>query len=207
MSVLSLYKRFIKNVNYYFSRIISKRSREGADLSFLPSQFIIFDLETTGLNPDRHEIIEIGAVRVNRDSDNHDTFSALVKCEKKIPQKISELTGITCEMLETQGDSLEEAIEQFLNFAGDLRLVAFNAPFDYAFLSKAISRFGKKVENPLSCALDMPRRAWPNQKSYKLEKLAALGGLHTQGTHRALKDCELTLTVYCAAANKLRCIE
>jgi DNA polymerase III epsilon subunit family exonuclease len=186
---------------------INSHSRTNPDISFLPEQFIVFDLETTGLNPEKHEIIEIWAVKVNRDSNEHDTFTIIVRPNKKIPRRISEITGITSEMLQTEGNSLESAIEEFMQFAGNLRLVAFNAPFDYAFLSNAVLRFGKCLENPVSCALDMAKRAWPGLRSYKLGNLATIGGLNTQGTHRALKDCELTITVYCAAANKLRCIE
>jgi DNA polymerase III epsilon subunit family exonuclease len=178
-----------------------------SDLSFLPTQFVVFDLETTGLNPEKHEIIEISAVRVNVGSDVHDTFTSLVRSKKKVPKRITEITGITSEMLETQGDSLEVAIGEFIKFAGNLRLVAFNAPFDYAFLSKAALRFGITIDNPVSCALDMARRAWPKLKSYKLAKLANTGGLDTKGIHRALKDCELTVTVYAAAAAKLRSID
>jgi DNA polymerase III epsilon subunit family exonuclease len=186
---------------------IKSHPRNNPDISFLPEQFIVFDLETTGLNPEKDEIIEIGAVKVNRDYNKHDTFTILVRPNKKLPKRISEITGITSEMLQSEGDSLEIAIKEFLQFAGNLRLVAFNAPFDYAFLLNAVSRFGKCLENPISCALDMAKRAWPGLRSYKLENLANLGGLNNQGTHRALKDCELTITVYCAAANKLRSIE
>jgi DNA polymerase III epsilon subunit-like protein len=126
---------------------------------------------------------------------------------QNIPKRITEITGITSEMLEDQGDSIEVAIEEFMSFANDLRLVAFNAPFDLAFLTKAAIKCGKKIDNPVSCALDMVRRAWPGRKSYRLMDLSTDGGLMTKGNHRALKDCELTITVYGAAAAKLRCIE
>jgi DNA polymerase III subunit epsilon len=193
-------------VSYLYFRSKQSRHRK-IDLSFMPKQFVVFDLETTGLNPEKHEIIEISAVKVNIGSDVHDTFTSLVRSKKKVPKRITEITGITSEMLETQGDSLEVAIGEFIKFAGDLRLVAFNAPFDHAFLSKAASQLNIKIDNPVSCALDMARRAWPGLKSYKLAKLANTGGLDTKGIHRALKDCELTITVYGAAAAKLRSIE
>jgi DNA polymerase III epsilon subunit family exonuclease len=177
------------------------------DLSFLPSQFVVVDVETTGLDPHKHQIIEIGAIKVNRDSNNHVTFQALVKCNGKLPRKISEMTGITADMLEKDGGPLDTAIAEFLEFAGDLRLVAFNAPFDLAFLSKAASQIEKRIENPISDALDMARRAWPGRKSYRLVHLARDGGLSTDGMHRSLNDCRLTVTVYCAAAAKLRALE
>jgi len=183
--------------------LLRNKSQKNADISLLPEQFVVVDIETTGLEPEKHEIIEICAIKVNRDSKVHTTFSALVKPEKKASKKITELTGITNEMLESEGEKLESAMTEFLNFVGDLRLVYYNAPFDHTFLTNAANLIEKKIENPVSCALDMSRRAWPELKSYKLANLAAMGGLNTNGNHRALKDCELTMTVYAAAATKL----
>lgn len=181
---------------------------EKVDLRILPEHFIVVDIETTGLNPETHEIIEIGAVKVNRDSNLHTTFTALIKPNKeKIPKKITEITGITSEMLERDGENLNDVMAEFLSFAGRLRLVYFNAPFDQSFLSKAANAIGAKIENPVSCALDMARRAWPGLKSYKLADLAEIGGFNTKGSHRALKDCELTISIYAAAAHKLQLIE
>lgn len=169
--------------------------------SVLPASFIVFDLETTGLNPERHEIIEIAAIRVSRDSTTHDTWQALVKPSRKISKKITEITGISQEMLDG-GDSLEDALTGFLAFAGDLRLVCYNAEFDMAFLKQAAIRCGKSVNNPVSCALNMARRAWPGRKSYRLTDV--MSGFSTHGAHRALKDAELTVTVYGAAAVELK---
>jgi DNA polymerase III subunit epsilon len=183
-----------------------KSKSTAIDLSVLPPQFVVVDVETTGLDSKKHQIIEIGAVKVNRDSDHHTTFQVFVKLNDKLPRKIAEMTGITTEMLEREGESLEVAIAEFLEFAGNLRLVAFNAPFDLAFLSRAAAQIEKRVENPVSDALDMARRAWPGRRSYRLADLSRGGGLATKGNHRTLKDCQLTMTVYCAAASKLKSI-
>lgn len=174
-----------------------------ANLSHLPPQFVIVDVETTGLSPEWHQIIEIGAIKVNRDSDNHTTFQTLVKCKGRVPKKITAMTGITAEMLEQDGLPLADAMKQFLDFAGNLRLVAYNAPFDLAFLSNAAKAINREIENPVSDALTMARRAWPRRRSYRLVHLAEDGGLSTDGAHRSLNDCRLTLTVYCAASVKL----
>lgn len=186
--------------------ILVKRRKGRPDLSILPERFVVFDLETTGLKPDTHEIIEIGAIRVNRDSDKHDTFQALVRPSKKIPKKITEITGITQEMVEEDGDSLETALPQFIDFVGDLPLVSFNAEFDMAFLTASAQRSqaGALLNNHVSCALKMARRAWPGRKSYRLTDLAHDGGLSAEGTHRALGDCKRAMIVYTAAAAKLR---
>ncbi len=173
------------------------------DLSMLPEQFVVFDLETTGLNNKRDEIIEIGAVKVNRDSDNHTTFQTLIKPSKKVPKRITQITGITQEMVDTDGEILENALSEFLDFIGDLRLVIFNAPFDMGFLNQALKNQNKEIKNPVSCALKMSRRAWPGLSSYKLGDLAKIGGISSEGSHRALKDCEMTMQIYTAAAAEL----
>jgi DNA polymerase III epsilon subunit family exonuclease len=173
------------------------------DLSHLPETFVIADLETTGLDPDKHEIIEISAIKAHRDADMHDTFASLVRCEKRIPQKITRITGISQAMLDSEGRAPDTIIPQFLDFIGNYRLVFYNAPFDLPFLRKAVARMGHTITNPVSDALAMARQAWPDMESYRLADLAQAGGLDTTGAHRALKDCTLTLTVYVAAACRL----
>lgn len=183
---------------------ISKRKKK-PDLSVLPERFVVFDLETTGLNPETHEIIEIGAIRVNRDSKNHDSFQALIRPQRKIPKKVTEITGITQNLVEKDGESLEIALPQFLDFVGELPMVSFNAEFDMAFLKKAVNQtqVGTPIKNRVSCALKMARRAWPGRKSYRLADLAKDGSLSEDGTHRALGDCKRAMIVYAAAASKL----
>jgi len=183
-------------------------SRRPAKLSIahLPERFIIFDLETTGLHAQKHEIIEFGAIRVNRDSIEHDTYQSLVRPTRKVPKKITELTGIDQNMLDADGAPLETALRDFLSFVGDLQLVSFNADFDMAFLRNAAAKYSLAVTNPVSCALKMSRRAWPGRKSYRLAALAKDGNLSGDGTHRALGDCQRTLIVYVAAASKLKSI-
>lgn len=180
--------------------------RKPIDLSILPERFVVFDLETTGLDSAKHEILEIGAVRVNRDSDVHDTFQVLVRPKRKVSKKITEITNITQDMLTKDGQSLDSAMSEFVAFVGDNRLVSFNAEFDMAFLHNAASQSGLTLKNPTSCALKMARRAWPGRRSYRLVDLAKDGGLSVVGAHRALHDCRLTITVYTAAAAKLRSI-
>ena len=180
--------------------------RKPLDLSVLPEKFVVVDLETTGLDSSKHEIIEIGAVRVNRDSDVHDTFQVLVKPKRRISRKITEIASITQEMLENDGQSLDSAVSEFVAFIGDHRLVSFNAEFDMAFLHNAASQSGVAITNPTSCALKMARRAWPGRKSYRLVDLAKDGGRSVTGAHRALHDCRLTITVYTSAAVALRSI-
>ena len=172
-----------------------------SNLGMLPERFVIFDLETTGLDPSKHEIIEIGAIRVNRDGEQHDTFETLIKPSKRIPKRITEITGITQEMVELDGVSIIEALTDFQAFVGELPLVAFNAQFDQEFLRAASTLAATEhFSNEVYCALQLSRRAWPGRKSYRLSELAKDGSLALDGQHRALGDCKRTMIVYAAAA-------
>jgi DNA polymerase III subunit epsilon len=174
------------------------------DTSFLPETFIVFDLETTGLDPISNEIIEIGAIKVKRNSKHHDGFQSLIKPVKKIPARATAINGITQAMVDQDGRQLAEVLPEFIEFIGNHRLIAFNSDFDMGFINVAAQKLGYRIDNQSSCALKMARRAWPGLKSYKLESLAKIGGMTTPGNHRALKDCELATLVYMSAAAKLR---
>jgi DNA polymerase-3 subunit epsilon len=146
----------------------SKRPAVHADVSMLPERFVVFDLETTGLRSELHEVIEIGAIRVNRDAQDHQTFQTLVRPRKRVPKKITEITGITNEMVQSDGLELVEALAEFRNFVGDLPLVAFNAEFDDAFLRAACAATASNhFANETRCALKLARRAWPHRKSFR----------------------------------------
>lgn len=181
-----------------------KKSPAVADVSMVPERFVVFDLETTGLDAERHEIIEIGAIRVNRDSDVHETFQTLVRPANRVPKRITEITGITNDMVETDGLELVEALTEFRNFVGDLPLVAFNAEFDDAFLRAACAATSTdRFANELCCALQLSRRAWPRRKSFRLADIARDSNLSMHDTHRALGDCQRTMIVYIAAAREV----
>ena len=171
--------------------------------ALLPDNFFVLDLETTGLNSAVHEIIEIGAIRVNLGSENHDTFSTLVKTDKRIPKKITGITGITQEMIDAEGTESREALAGFIQFIGDLPLVTYNAEFDMAFLYSAARRHGFTINNKYTCALKRARRAWPGRKSYRLADIAKDGKLPDEDTHRALGDCQRALIVFTAATSEL----
>lgn len=177
------------------------------DLSFLPDQFVVFDLETTGLKPDIHEIIEIGAIKVSCDTMEYETFQSLVIPRRKIPQNIMKLTGITQDLIEMEGHPPESVLPGFFQFTGGLPLVAFNAGFDIAFLKRAAVRYCAHYDykiSRVSCALKMARRAWPGRKSYRLADISRDRGLSPRGAHRAIGDCMRTMFVYKAAASVLR---
>ena len=173
----------------------------------LPEIFIVLDLETTGLDANRHEIIEIAAIRYRKGNTTHETLQALVKPLKKVPKKITEITGITQEMLETNGEPLADVLREFMAFVGEHRLVTFNAEFDMAFLHATTARHGlPKLHNPVSCALQMARRAWPKRKTFRLRDLASDGQFAGGTAHRALEDARCALIVYAAAVAELKTV-
>lgn len=181
--------------------------KQAIDTSHLPEQFVVFDLETTGLDADKHEIIEFAAIKFTRGQTSRQTLQGLVKPSKHLPKKIIELTGITDEMLEKDGSTLHNSVEDFATFAGDLRLVSFNADFDMAFLQRAASTCGlPQFSNPVSCVLKMAGRAWPKRKSYKLVDLAKDGQIDDGRAHRALEDARRALIIYSTAVAQLKAI-
>lgn len=82
-------------------------------IDHLPKEFVVFDLETTGLDPLNDEIIEIAAIRVKRGEKDHQTLTALVRPSKQIPKKITQLTGITQDMVERDGEPLQQVLLEF----------------------------------------------------------------------------------------------
>lgn len=173
---------------------------------FLPEEFVVFDVETTGLDPKTDVIIEIGAILVRRSqlTSGDKTFQSLqsfIHIDRPIPAHISSLTGISDNMLREHGVQLREALEEFQGFVGERRLVAYNAKFDLAFMREALDHYGYALTNPTSCALNMARRAWPERSSFKLKDLAR--AIDVDEEHRAVSDTVRALIVYLAAVRQL----
>ena len=115
----------------------------------LDGEFCVFDTETTGLDPGVEYMTEIGAVIV-KNGEVVDEFDTFVKPGKPITPKITELTGITNEMV-ADAPGEKEALEAFLKFAGDRILVGHNVhAFDMRFLRAAAKRSGIKLNKPIS---------------------------------------------------------
>lgn len=189
---------------YWFLR---RRSRR-LNVDHMPEQCVVIDLETTGLDPTKHEIIEIAAIRYRRGQERHQTLQALIKPRQTVPAKITELTGITQEMVETQGEELGKALRELTVFLGESRVVSFNAEFDIGFIQVALAQHSlPPMTNSVSCALKMSRRAWPRRKSYKLVDLVADGKIGGGQAHRALEDARRALVVYAAAVSELKSVD
>ncbi|MCX7882353.1 MAG: single-stranded-DNA-specific exonuclease RecJ [Brevinematales bacterium] len=162
-------------------------------------ELIFCDLETTGLNPSRDEIIEIGAVKV-KNGVILDTFQCFLKTEKPLPKEISRLTGITQEMLEKEGLPPREALEKFFAFAENKKIIGHNlADFDMRFLQHALRKYlGKHFSPPIEDTLRLSKILFPKLKDHKLSTLAEELGIYidTSQLHRASFDAELCAKVY-----------
>jgi len=174
----------------------------------LPIRFAVVDLETTGLSATRHEIIEFGAIVVDLSSNAARGHWQLVKPRRKIPDHITEITGITQNMVESEGIPLSHALPPFLEFIGELPIVAFNASFDMAFLREASDECGIPIKNRYTCALRLAQQVWPELKSHKLSDLGEKMHVRLQAegpsgqesqAHRSLGDCQRALSVFLSA--------
>ena len=96
------------------------------------NNYVVIDIETTGLSPKYNEITEIAAIKI-RDNKIIDQYSTLVKTSQEIPENITKLTGITNEMVNQHGVDIESALMEFKSFIGDDVLVGHNAHFDINF--------------------------------------------------------------------------
>ncbi len=158
------------------------------------SEFVVFDLETTGLNPSQHEIIEIGAVKI-KNAEKIGEFKSFVKPEGMIPPKITEITGIKNKMV-ADAPPLSEVIEGFTAFAEGAVLVAHNADFDYGFIRTALQNLNiKREEYTVLDTLALSRAVVKDSKNYKLNTLAEYFEVDLDNHHRALDDAEATAEI------------
>ena len=104
----------------------------------LREKFVVVDLETTGLSPEKNAIIEIGAVKYEAGEAEYASMEAVINPEVYIPEVITRITGITNDMVKDCG-IIEEELPHFIDFFEDLPLAIFNAPFDMGFLKKNAS--------------------------------------------------------------------
>ena len=159
----------------------------------LNNDVVVFDIETTGLEASKCEIIEIGAIKLKQGK-KFETFETFVRPKGNIPEEITALTGITNNMV-INAPNIENVIADFYKFCYNCTIIAYNIDFDYKF----INLFGKKssyiFDNKQIDALYLARAFIPGLKNFKLSTVCKKLGISLENAHRAVHDAMATADV------------
>lgn len=171
-------------------------TKRGQKTNQLFSDYVVFDLETTGISCRIDRVVEISAIKVEKGQITSE-FTSLVNPGVPIPYEASKVNGITDEMVK-DAPAFDKVLEEFLDFAGDRVLVGHNIhSFDMNFIYRDCEAFwGKTPENDYVDTLGLARICLPELKHYKLTDLAEHYGISTEGAHRALNDCRMNQIIY-----------
>lgn len=173
------------------------RDYKGKSIICLPDEYVVIDIETTGLDVQYCDIIEIAAINI-KNSFVINSFNSLVKpdCFCGIDDYITELTGITDEML-YNAPSLYEVIPQFNNFIGSNILLGHNISFDINFLYDAfVDVLDIPLNNDFIDTMRFSRKLFRDSKHHRLCDTAMICGVEYIGAHRALNDCNITFSCF-----------
>lgn len=193
----------VKNCNYPFKSLagvgVVFKLVHAIFLSFdrlYNKPIVVLDIETTGLDTEKDEIIEIAAVKLRNGVETGETFHSLIKPDRMPSEEISKLTGISPEHLSSQ-KSINEVLKDFTEFIGNSILVAHNIEeFDYRFLKReAKKHLGINLNNELIDTLILTRQMYPG-RSHKLSDLAAQFRIKNDTFHKAANDTYIVKEVF-----------
>lgn len=160
----------------------------------IDSEYVVFDIETTGLSPKFNKIIEIGAVRV-KDGKIIDTFSEFVNPEVPIPYSITKLTSINDAMV-LEAPTIEEILPRFLEYVGDGVLVAHNASFDTGFIREFARRQGLVFDYTVVDTMSLAHILVPELGKFTLDRLCKQFNVSLENHHRACDDADATARIF-----------
>jgi len=160
------------------------------------SDYVVFDLETTGISPQNDKIIEISAIKVEAGK-AVDEFNTLVNPMCHIPSGASYVNGITDSMVK-DSPTIDEVMPKFIEFIGDMVLLGHNIHgFDMAFILRESSNcMGLIPDNDYVDTLPVSKKCLPQLAHHRMTDLAQHYGISSDGAHRALNDCRMTWMVY-----------
>lgn len=162
--------------------------------SYTDNVYVVFDIETTGLDPQKEMITEIGAAKIVGGR-IVDTFAQLINPGKPIPPEIVTLTGISDDMVADKPD-ISEILPKFLDFCGDAIVVAHNAKFDTGFIRVHATKLEREFKNKIEDTLELSRQLFPDEKSHKLNLVANRLGVSLENHHRAVDDATATAEIF-----------
>lgn len=166
------------------------------------SPFVVFDIESTGLDKNKCKVIEIGAVKV-KDGKVIDRWSTFVNPGVKIPKKITELTSITDSMVR-DAQKFEDQIDGFIEFCQGCVMVAHNANFDMGFMKTESERCGRKFDMPYLDTLILARCMYKELPNHRLDTLCKHLGVINAHHHRAIDDAQATAQAFIKMLDTLR---
>ncbi len=160
----------------------------------IDTTYCVLDLETTGFSATTEKITEVGIMKI-KNGEVLDQFSCFVNPEKHIPQRVSEVTNITDDMV-ADSETIDKVFPKILDFIKDSVLVAHNAPFDMGFLKQNAKNLGYEFDYTYLDTLSLAKDLFPDYKKYKLGKIADNLGIKVEVAHRALDDVDTTVKVF-----------
>lgn len=179
------------------------RDGKGKSIIAFPERYVVVDIETTGLSPQRDEIIEISAIRFEKGM-KKDTFSTLIKPDNEIPYFITQLTGISNKMVADAPD-IKKAVTDFRKYLSDDIIVGYNVNFDVNFIyDKLLENCSVKLGNDFVDVLRIARVVLTHLSTHKQTAVAEYYGLSVTGAHRAMKDCELCNAIFVQLQREMR---
>lgn len=168
--------------------------RAGKYIEDFLEEYVVLDLETTGLSPVTHEIIEIGAIAF-RGGVKTGEYCTLVRPKTRISGFITNLTGISNDMVRFS-PTIEEALPGLHGFLDGRPVLAHNASFDLGFLNAAYERhFGMPFPNDYLDTMRISRKLYPTAR-HRLQDLTERFGIERDGAHRSMADCIMTQRAY-----------
>ena len=187
--------KVIYGVEGYLVNDENKLVDVGNELYSLDDEFVVFDIETTGLSNVNDRITEIGAIKI-RNGKIVDDFSSLINPKIPIPEKITKLTGID-DLMVANAPTIEKILPEFWDFVGESPLVAHNADFDIGFIRENLKRLGyDKIKNPIVDTLTLSRVLLTRLKRYRLNVIAKELNVVLENHHRAVDDAKATAEIF-----------
>lgn len=159
------------------------------------TNLVAIDLETTGLKPVNSEIISISAVKTISEQ-QVEKFNRYIKIKSEVPPNIQKLTGLSNQLLDSEGESLEKALDEFQNFIGDYAIVGYNLLFDQTFLNAAFIKTNKQIiSNRMIDLMPIVKKDQKFLDNYRLATVLKNYEIENDHPHKSISDAMATLNL------------